>query len=356
MSGEREIREISQSTRNSPNVFACFGLFRVFRVLFLLILIGALSDIYAQTPKKPESDATIAIETSEVLLPVTVRDSSGQYLTNLKANDFLVFEDGVQQPITSFALKRMPVHVVLMIDTSSSAVRELEDFKNAAWQFISQLESDDKFSLIRFDDKVELVQDWTSNRPTLKRALNRLQTGMFTKFNDALYLAAHEQLGKIKGRKAIIVMTDGIDSRRGAVSPERAFRTLVEEETPVYVVSKTRIQQISERQELEYYSKASSGSGNQLRIDGIRMTLAELEASERNLKRIAEETGGRLYLPENFDSLDEAYRQVADELRSQYIIFYTPTNAARDGSYRAVRVKVKQPQTHVTTRFGYYSK
>ncbi len=329
----------------------------------LLAFLGADSRLFAQTPKsgqerppKSEPETTIAIETTEVLLPVTVRDSSGQFVTSLKAEDFTVFEDGTPQPITSFAFKRMPVHVVLLIDTSSSVTRELEDFKAAAWEFISQLDPDDKVSLIRFDDKVELVQDWTGSRMALKRALNRLQTGMFTKFNDALYLAAREQLGKIRGRKAIIILTDGIDSGRGSVSSESALRSVVEEEVPVYVVSKTRIQGQAERQELEYYQTNSSGSINQTRINGIKLTLAELDASERNLTRIAEETGGRIFLPNSFDDLDEAYQQVADELRSQYIIFYTPTNAARDGSYRGIRVKVKQPNLHATTRFGYYSK
>jgi VWFA-related protein len=321
-----------------------------------LTLYAETSQSGQERQKKPETETTIAIETSEVLLPVTVRDASGQFVTNLKAEDFLVYEDGVPQPITSFALKRMPVHVVLLMDTSSSVTRELEDFKNAAWRFINSLDPEDKVSLIRFDDKVELVQDWTSSRNTLKRALNRLSTGMFTKFNDALYLAANEQLGKVQGRKAIIVLTDGIDSGRGSVSAERAFRTLIEEEVPVYAVSKTRIQGQAEREELEYYMKSSSGSVNQLRIDGIKLTLAELEASERYLTRIAEETGGRIFLPDSFDDLDEVYQQVAEELRSQYVIFYTPTNATRDGSYRGVRVKVKQPNCHATTRFGYYSK
>jgi VWFA-related protein len=163
-------------------------------------------------------------------------------------------------------------------------------------------------------------------------------------------------LGKIKGRKAIIVMTDGIDSGRGAISPERAFRTLVEEEVPVYVVSKTRIQRRLDRDELEYFEKAPSSSVNKIRIDGIKMAIAQLDSSEGYLTRIAEETGGRIFLPTSFDDLSQAYQQVADELRSQYAIFYTPTNANRDGSYRAIKVKVKQPGYHVTTRFGYYSK
>lgn len=306
--------------------------------------------------EKREPGDSIAIETTEVLLPVTVRDSSGQFVTDLKVEDFSIFEDGAPQPISSFALKRMPVHVVMLIDTSSSVTHELEDFKDSAWRFITRLEPEDKVSLIRFDDVVELVQDWTSNRPTLKRALNRLQSGMFTRFNEALYLAASEQLGKITGRKAIIVLTDGIDSGRGSISNEKAFRTLVEEEVPVYVVSKTRIQGMAERQDLEYYNKMSPGTASRLKIESIEMTLAELDASERNLSRIAEETGGRIFLPERFEQLDDAYQQVADELRSQYVIFYTPTNATRDGSYRTIRVKVKHPGSHVTSRFGYYSK
>ncbi|HMV51816.1 MAG TPA: VWA domain-containing protein, partial [Blastocatellia bacterium] len=321
----------------------------------LLLLFSSAATVWAQTPKqKPVPDeSTITVDTTEVLLPVTVRDSAGQFAANLKAEDFSIYEDGVPQPISSFTLKRMPVHVVLLIDTSSSTAHELDDFKAAAQRFINQLDPEDKICLIRFDDVVELVQDWTSNRATLKRALNRLQTGMFTKFNDALYLAAREQLGKVKGRKAVIVLTDGIDSGRGSITPERAYRTLVEEEVPVYAVSKTRIQGRADRDKLEFYQNASSSSVNQLKIDGLKMSLQQLEESEKYLARLAEETGGKIFLPESFDDLGDAYQQVADELRSQYIIFYTPTNPARDGGYRAIRVKVKQPGYRATTRFGY---
>jgi len=334
-----------------------FKQYRMRPIIFVLLSLLATPALSQERPPKPGTgESTIAIETTEVLLPVTVRDRDGQFVTDLRADDFRVFEDGVPQPISSFALKRMPVHVVLLIDTSSSVTRQLEDFKRAAWLFISNLDPADKVSLIRFDDKVELVQDWTSSRPALKRALNRLGTGMFTKFNDALYLAAHEQLGKVTGRKAIIVLTDGIDSGRGSVSPERAFRTLVEEETPVYVVSKTRIQGQAEREELAYYEQSSQRRFNQTRIDGIKLMLNQLVASEQYLTRIAEETGGRIFLPDSFDQLDKVYQQVADELRSQYVIFYTPTNNDRDGSYRSVRVKVSQPGYHATTRFGYYSR
>ncbi len=339
----------------------------LFAFCFLCLLLGGADCVWAQSasqkpaeqnpPKKTDDGSTISIDSTEVLLPVTVRDKIGQFAADLKAEDFTIYEDGIAQPISSFTLKRMPVHVVLLIDTSSSVTREIEDFKAAAWRFISQLDPEDKVSLIRFDDIVELVQDWTSNRPTLKRALNRLQTGMFTKFNDALYLAAHEQLGKIKGRKAVIVLTDGIDSGRGVITPERAYRALLEEEVPVYAVSKTRIQGRADRDQLDFYERSSSSSSaNRLRIDGLKLSLAQLEESEKYLTRISEETGGRIFLPESFDDLGDAYQQVADELRSQYVIFYTPTDQSRDGRYRAVRVKVNKSGYRATTRFGYYLK
>src|SRR5437867_2699250 len=166
-------------------------------LLLILALLSAAAFARAQTqsqrpPGKPKSGedqqrktepdaAVISIDTNEVLLPVTVRDHAGQFVPNLKAEDFTVYEDGVPQPISSFTLKRLPVNIVLLIDTSSSVAHELEDFKEAAYRFAERLDPEDQISLIKFDDKVELVQDWTKSRAALRRALNRLTTGMFTK-------------------------------------------------------------------------------------------------------------------------------------------------------------------------------
>jgi VWFA-related protein len=309
-----------------------------------------------QSPEQTPAEPAISVETTEVLLPVTVRDRTGRFVPDLRAEDFVIYEDDVPQQITSFALKRLPVHVLLMIDTSSSVQRELDDFKAAALRFAEKLNEADSFSLIRFDDKVELVMDWTASRTALKRALNRLGTGMFTKFNDAMYLAAHEQLSRIKGRKAIIVFTDGVDSGRGSKSAEAALRALVEAEAPVYVISKTRMQRRASLQELDYYenSTASSRTVNQTRIDGLKLSLEALEESERNLTRLVEETGGRLFLPQRFENLDDAYQEVADELQNQYLIFYTPGDTRRDGRYRRTRVRISRPSCYATTRFGYY--
>jgi len=309
----------------------------------------------SQSSKSSETEAVLKIDTREVLLPVTVRDRSGQFVPNLKASNFSIYEDNAQQPITSFSLKQLPVHVVLLIDTSSSVTREIEDFKQAAMNFAARLDPNDQLSLIKFDDKVELVMDWSMNRNALKRALNRLTTGMFTNFNDALWLAARDQLNRITGRKAIIVLTDGIDSGRGHKTQAQALRALIEAETPVYVVSKTEIQRSTEQRELESYGNPVSAP-HRIRVDGLQMSLAALEQSEQWLLKLTEETGGRLFLPKGFAELSDVYQQVADELRSQYVIFYTPQNGNRDGGYRTVRVKANCKDCRATSRLGYYAR
>ena len=331
---------------------------RWFFFIFLLILF--LSSVPAQTPppqsrSSSEPDEVLKIDTREVLLPVTVRDRSGQFVPNLKVTDFSIYEENSLQPITSFSLKQLPVHVVLLIDTSSSVTRELEDFKQAATNFAARLDPNDQLSLIKFDDKVELVMDWTTNRNALRRALNRLTTGMFTNFNDALWLSARDQLNRITGRKAIIVLTDGIDSGRGHKTQEQALRALLEAETPIYAVSKTAIQRSTEQREMESYGNPVSPA-NRIRADGLKLSLATLEQSEQWLTKLTAETGGRLFLPRSFDELSAVYQQVADELRSQYVIYYTPQNTTRDGRYRSVRVQAKCKDCHATSRLGYYAK
>ncbi len=329
-------------------------------LLFISLLVLCLASVPAQTPRQQtsqssESEEVLKIDTREVLLPVTVRDRSGQFVPNLKATDFAIYEENSLQPITSFSLKQLPVHVVLLIDTSSSVTRELEDFKQAATNFAARLAPNDQLSLIKFDDKVELVLDWTTSRNALRRALNRLTTGMFTNFNDALWLAARDQLNRVTGRKAIIVLTDGIDSGRGHKTQEQALRALLEAETPVYAVSKTEIQRGTEQRELESYGNPISPP-NRIRADGLKLSLAALEQSEQWLIKLTEETGGRLFLPKSFDELSAVYQQVADELRSQYVIFYTPQNAHRDGRYRTVRVKANCKDCRATSRLGYYAR
>lgn len=299
----------------------------------------------------------ISVNTSEVMLPVTVRDSSRRLISDLTRRDFRVFEEGREQPLSDLALRQVPVDVVLMVDASSSVASNLDDFRRAVEGFATRLAPEDRISLIKFDDRVELLQDWTQSKFQLHRALNRIQAGMFTRFNDALLLAARDQFVPSRSRRAVIVLTDGIDSRRGTTTFEAALQGLLQTQVTVYVVSNTEIERAAKKAELDDLARGTDSEQrfNQIRIDDLREGLRVIDLSEERLSQLTTATGGRLYKPASFDALDATYAEVADELRHQYSLYYTPLNRDRDGSFRRVRVETATPAYHATTRIGYYA-
>jgi VWFA-related protein len=335
--------------------------------LLLMLVVAPLTpsqggrEAHAQQPAGDEQDVdegdVISVSTSEVLLPVTVRDANGRLMTTLTRKDFRVFEEGREQPLSDLALRQVPVDVVLMVDSSSSVARNLDDFRRAVEGFAQRLAPDDRISLIKFDDRVELLQDWTQSRVQLSRSLRRIMPGVFTRFNDALLLAAREQFRATRGRHAIIVLTDGIDSGRGYATLEASLRALLEAQATVYIVSNTEIERASKREELDTLLSGppSTVRFNELRIGDLREGLRVLDESERNLAQLAAATGGRLYRPATFNALDATYAEVADELRHQYALYYTPLDKKRDGRFRRVKVETADPSLKVAARIGYYA-
>lgn len=309
---------------------------------------------------KPEPELNpgdvISVDTTEVMLPVSVRDPNGRFVSELVRRDFRVFEDGREQPLSDLALRQVPVDVVLMVDASSSVAGNLDDFRQAADGFAARLAKDDRLSLIKFDDRIQLLQDWTQSRFQLRRALGRIEPGMFTRFNDALVLAAKQQFGSTKSRRAVIVLSDGIDSGRGT-SLENAFKALLEAQVVVYVVSNTEIARATKLAELDSLLKGSDSTVrfNQLRIDDLREGLRVLDQSEQRLAQLTWASGGRLFKPHSFQALEATYAEVADELRHQYALYYTPLNKTRDGGFRRVRVETTKSAYQTQTRIGYFA-
>lgn len=299
----------------------------------------------------------ISVDTTEVMLPVTVRDSNGRFVTGLTRNNFRVFEDGSEQPLSDLALRQVPVDVVLMIDASSSVASSLDDFRRAVEGFATRLAPEDRISLIEFDDRVELLQDWTQSKFQLHRALNRINPGVFTRFNDALLLAAREQFGPTRSRRAVIVLTDGIDSGRGPTTFDAALTALLEAQVTVYVVSNTEIERATKMAELDAMSGGSDSAVrfNQIRIDDLREGLRVINKSEERLTQLTSTTGGRLYKPRGFAALDSTYAEVAEELRQQYALYYTPLNKKHDGTFRHVRVETRNAAYQTSTRVGYFA-
>jgi Ca-activated chloride channel homolog len=287
---------------------------------------------------------------------VTVRDRAYALVNDLTRKDFRVFEDGVEQPLSDLGLRKVPVDVALIVDASSSVANNLDDFRVAAEGFASHLAADDRVSLIQFDDRVVMLQDWTASLVQLRRALRRIVPGMFTRFHDAMVLASRDQAPRANARHAIIVLTDGIDSGRGTTF-EAALRGALQAQTTVYVVSNTLIERASKEEQLNALLSGSESQVKfaQLQIEDLRLGLEALANSEAHLEKLTAATGGRLYKPTSFRDLERVYAEVADELRHQYTLYYSPLNTRRDGKFRQVRVQTTNPTHQVTARIGYFA-
>ena len=331
-----------------------------FFVLAMVVSAQSPKPIPSPTPSSVEEEIdpadVISVNTAEVLLPVTVRDAAGRLVLDLTRSDFKVFEDGIEQPLSELSLRQVPVDVVLMVDASSSVSDNLDDFRRAVEGFAAHLDVNDRISLIQFDDRVALLQDWTKSQVQLRRALRRLAPGMFTRFHDAVLLATRDQLPRGNARHAIIVLTDGIDSGRGATF-DSALRSALQTQTAVYVVSNTEIERAKKQEELSELLIGSSSAikFNQIRIDDLRLGLEALDAGEKNLEQLTRATGGRLYRPKSFGDLEKTYAEVAEELRHQYALYYVPLNKKHDGQFRRVRVQTSSASHVTSARVGYFA-
>jgi Ca-activated chloride channel homolog len=327
-------------------------------MLYTLLMSVRDTPALGQSGRKPLSEErAVQQQTEEVLLPVSVRDAQGLPVAGLSEESFFIYDNGVRQEIRSFNRRRIPANIVLLLDASGSVFSQMRLIREAAKGFIQGLDAEDKVSVMQFADKVELLQDWTSATETAKllKAVDwRYRPGESTAFYDGLYLAAREQLSKVEGRRLIIVLTDGIDSidRRHA-SYNDALNAVRNASATVYVVSLTG----SLRALLEKRTGAG-GSLKRILARGydprqVSRYLSLINGAEKLLTGLAEQTGGRIFLPIKDEELSPAYSAIALELRTQYIITYRPRPKAQSGTWRVVRVLVAPGGYDVASRGGY---
>jgi Ca-activated chloride channel homolog len=361
--------------------------FKHFRLIGISLTVAALSAFVPRLAAQEAQDrerqdkqsemGTIRLNTDLVTVDAIVTDRDGNRISGvLKASDFAIYEDGVRQAINSFSATDAPFNLVLLLDTSGSASHEVELMRRAALRFLDELRPRDRVAVIQFSKEVELLKDLTSERAEIEEALRFLKPGSGTSFYDSLKLAIDEVFKGVEGRKAIIALTDGVDSFGhttfgrilAEIESSNVLTYFLELDTEGFTqAGMTRDCndeshfEFSRKQLEKYLTEYGKGvimSENQPHCRLSQEERAQVnrrlyESARRELREMADKTGGRVYPVKDLKQLEPAYSQIAAELRTFYSMSYYPANEKHNGKWRTLRVKVNRPGLVAKTRPGY---
>ena len=295
------------------------------RQLFNSLVIILFSVCFLQVARAQDDDV-VRVSTNLVVLNVTVTDQNGAYVKGLKLKDFKIFEDGKEVPastISSFSFQESPYAAVVLLDSSGSMETRFSLARSAAIRFLDGLRDEDVAAVYRFDSKVERVQQFSGGRDLAPMAYTIRAKGMTT-LNDAIVEASNELAARTEHRKAIVVLSDGMDTSSKA-SSSKAVESALSIGASIYAVDMSALE--------------TPGIANR--------------QSAASLKGFAEKTGGRFVATPGGPALRDAFTGIAEELGQQYTISYRPENQTRDGKWRTLEVRVARNDAAVRTRKGY---
>jgi len=277
---------------------------------------------------------TIRVDTSLVTVPVIVTDRDGRFVTGLTRADFQITEDGKPQEIATFMATNEPFTVALLIDTSRSTQYNLGLIRNTALSFVKQLQPQDRVLVVTFDEKVNFLGDFTSDRNQLERTIKRVASNYLTRIYDAISLTISEKLMPRTGRKAIVVFSDGVDTLSGQATYESTLDLVARSGVLVYAV--------------QYKAPIYRDTP-----DRMRAQIEQQKTAARFLRALAQQSGARPLQAELIENAGRTFAIIADELRNQYTLEYYSTNDQQDGGYHSIAVSLKRDDLTVRTRQGY---
>ena len=287
----------------------------------------------AQTPPI-QAGTTFRSGVDLVALNVTVTDPSNRYITDLVADDFLVFENGVRQDIGYFSRTSLSLSVSLLLDSSASMEDKMRTTQEAASGFVQSLRPQDQAQVIDFDSRVNVLAPFTSSKADLEKAIASTVPGGSTSLYTAVYIALRElKKTETRGiedlrRRAVILLSDGEDTS-SLVSYDEVLELAKRSETAIYAIG------------IRSKEPAGFGKGS--------------GQADFALRQLTTQTGGRVFFPTSVDELRSIYALIEQELSSQYLVGYTSSNPKRDGTWRRINVRASRPGATARTRMGYYA-
>lgn len=318
-------------------------------VLFCACWILSVQSIRSQTSAAADPPS-FRVRADFIRVPVTVFGPSGKLLTHLEREHFSLLDENTPRAIENFVRDQDPIHVALLLDVSGSIRSELKQIARAALDFARSFQKNDRFSVITFSDRVQVLRDWTSSLRAVRRALRKLEPGYRTAMYDALWTTTNRQLSRVSGKKAIILLTDGLDNESGQ-SHQQIVRRLIASNVALYIIGRTRLirDEVGRSNRVEFLNRVMSELVNP-EEDFVE---AYFEQKERAMLHLAEATGGRALFPERLEELTDRYLELARELKSQYVLTFRPPLRS-DHRFRSIRVQCSEPTGKILHRRQYY--
>ena len=333
------------------------------RFLFTGFVLALLLLCVTPPSRAQQPDEVVRTETALVQLNVGVVDPRGRAITSLSQHNFTIYEDGIKQPILHFDTTDAPISLVLLLDTSGSTINFRQQFKQAAWRFLDALSPEDRVAVIQFNAKVKNLAGFSTDRKKTAYAIQIADGGGETHFYDALKYALNE-LNKEgdKRRKAIVVMTDGLDTLQRNSDRPLLAKVQTDEEAINAIDAKSSstlnaVLSAADKQGVSIYPLAlPSGDPKRLPLPDPVIT-GIYSAARTRLQSLADRTGGRLNDIHRLDQMAQLYVEVAAELRALYTVAYQASGArTHDGKWHEIKIEVDQPEATVRTKPGYYAR
>ncbi|HXS02122.1 MAG TPA: VWA domain-containing protein [Pyrinomonadaceae bacterium] len=309
----------------------------------------------------------VRIDTNLVTVPVSVLDREGRFISDLRREQFNVFENGVEQKLAYFEPTEKPFTVALLLDTSGSTFFHLWEIKEAAINFAKQLRPQDRVLVVTFDRLVMLLTEATNDLNVVTEVIQRNAiTGFSTRLYDALDLVIKARLNKIDGRKAIVLFTDGVDTGSYQATYESTVREVEELDALIYPIqydttdfvdAQTRTNTTIETTTIKGRNFPPRSSSRVTygtpKASGPGTSIGDYKLADQYLHKLATKTGGQLYVANDRTQLSEAFSKIAEELRHQYSLGYYPQTTLQSGERREIKVRVDQPNVAVRARDSY---
>lgn len=333
----------------------------LFSVCHRLLFLTGLTLVVAVSASAQEVDDVVRTDTSLVQLNVGVVDKQGRAITSLTRNDFVVYEDGVRQSIQYFEPVNAPFSLVLMLDMSGSTVNFRQQLKLASQRFLDALAPEDRVAVIQFNAKVKSLTSFTVDRQKTAYAIEIAQGAGETHFYEALKYALRELDKEGKRRKAIVVLTDGLDTHlrnadRVTVSKAETDEEAISAINPDESADLNAVLAAADRQGVTIYPLAlPSGDPSRLPLPSPNITGIYAAARSR-LQSLADRTGGRLNEINRLEYMALLYREVAANLRTLYTVAYQAKGDRPRGKWHEIRVEVTYSDLTARTKPGYYAR